>query len=231
MPDLSITGTPSWPTVNFGQSYDPNGGKLSYSGAAVGPGGAAYTVEAWVNHTGSAGTTRIAGVIGATNANWVRFGLMSTGKAYFSSGTVDYNTGATTMGTGWHHLAVSHTATAGGTAFFFVDGILQTSIVGNSGSASWASMTLGRTPTDTSQWIGQIDEVRVSSTARYTAAFTPPTAPFALDSSTVALYHLDGNPADANSSALFRLGGNVATAARLGSATVSAIYQGSTQVL
>lgn len=39
---------------------------------------------------------------------------------------------------------------------------------------------------------GYMDEVRVSNTARYTASFTAPTAPFTNDSDTVALLHMDG---------------------------------------
>jgi Concanavalin A-like lectin/glucanases superfamily len=38
---------------------------------------------------------------------------------------------------------------------------------------------------------GQLDEVRISSGLRYGGDFTPPSAPFAPDASTLALYHLD----------------------------------------
>ena len=41
---------------------------------------------------------------------------------------------------------------------------------------------------------GTIDEVRLSSVARYgAAAFTPPTGPCTKDASTVGLWHLDGD--------------------------------------
>jgi hypothetical protein len=42
---------------------------------------------------------------------------------------------------------------------------------------------------------GHIDEVRVSNTARYTANFTPATAPFINDESTLLLLHMDGTDA------------------------------------
>lgn len=45
---------------------------------------------------------------------------------------------------------------------------------------------------------GQIDEVRISKTARYIGRkFTPPVGPFALDANTIALYRFDNNANDA----------------------------------
>ncbi|MCS6940319.1 MAG: T9SS type A sorting domain-containing protein [Roseiflexus sp.] len=38
---------------------------------------------------------------------------------------------------------------------------------------------------------GFLDELRISNIVRYSASFTPPSAPFALDANTVALYHFD----------------------------------------
>lgn len=43
---------------------------------------------------------------------------------------------------------------------------------------------------------GQVDEVRISSTPRYTGNFIPPTQPFTSDSTTGLLLHLDGNTKD-----------------------------------
>ena len=41
---------------------------------------------------------------------------------------------------------------------------------------------------------GIVDEIRLSSTARYSANYTPATAPFSLDADTIALWHLDAQP-------------------------------------
>jgi hypothetical protein len=43
---------------------------------------------------------------------------------------------------------------------------------------------------------GLIDEVRVSSTTRYSATFVPPAAPFTMDPDTVALWHFDETQGD-----------------------------------
>lgn len=38
---------------------------------------------------------------------------------------------------------------------------------------------------------GEIDEVRISDTVRYTEEFSPPTVPFIPDNNTIALWHFD----------------------------------------
>ena len=43
---------------------------------------------------------------------------------------------------------------------------------------------------------GVMDEVRLSSAARYNATFDPPRYPFSSEGQTIGLYHFDGNPSD-----------------------------------
>jgi hypothetical protein len=43
---------------------------------------------------------------------------------------------------------------------------------------------------------GNIDELRISNIARYSDSFTPPTAPFTVDSNTLDLWRFDGNTND-----------------------------------
>jgi hypothetical protein len=57
---------------------------------------------------------------------------------------------------------------------------------------------------------GNIDEVRFSNTARYTAAFTAPTEPFVDDANTLLLLHMDGT--DASTSFVDDVGGRSACA-------------------
>lgn len=40
---------------------------------------------------------------------------------------------------------------------------------------------------------GELDEIRISNTARYTSSFTPQKTPFINDNNTISLYHFDGN--------------------------------------
>lgn len=45
---------------------------------------------------------------------------------------------------------------------------------------------------------GAVDETRISNSVRYSQNFTPPTAPFASDNSTVGLWHFDGDTLDSS---------------------------------
>jgi glucose/arabinose dehydrogenase len=106
----------------------------------------------------------------------------------------------------WHHVAATRNGTTGAIRLF-VDG--QPDGVAGNGPSGDVSYRDGRTtssPNDPFLVIGAekfdagasfpsyhgwIDEVRLSKTVRYTAAFTRPSAPFVSDANTVALYHFD----------------------------------------
>jgi len=110
----------------------------------------------------------------------------------------------------WHHIAAVRTVN--GAMQLFVDGALQATAQGAAGNASYRD---GRTPTKPNDpfivlgaekhdidaaypsFSGWLDELRISTAARYTAAFTRPTAPFVTDSQTAGLYHFDEGPAGA----------------------------------
>lgn len=79
----------------------------------------------------------------------------------------------------WHHYAISR---SGSSLKAFKDGTAFVTVTkgGTLNSAS-GSLQLGRSQhaTGSEYWVGQIDEVRITKgVARYTANFTPPTAPF-----------------------------------------------------
>jgi hypothetical protein len=91
----------------------------------------------------------------------------------------------------WYHLAVSRDAS--GVRRFFVNGALVSTQTGSPAPTDSSGLfTLGR-PGDypDEYFAGYIDEVRLSSIARYTANFTPPTTPLPGGPNTVALWHLD----------------------------------------
>ncbi|MDP6944337.1 MAG: hypothetical protein QF464_09335, partial [Myxococcota bacterium] len=94
----------------------------------------------------------------------------------------------------WHHYALVRTET--GLMRRFVDGV--------SGGLSQfnADKFVPLQSSPESLWIGcrdqselflhgRVDELRISAGERYTAAFTPPTAPLGSDEATLLLYHFD----------------------------------------
>lgn len=104
----------------------------------------------------------------------------------------------------WHHVAV--TRRTNGDMAIFVDGQLDGSVTGIAGDASYRNgrstdyqwdpfIVLGAEKHDAGaeypSFSGWLDELRISTTARYSGAFQRPTAPFTPDGNTVALYHFD----------------------------------------
>lgn len=104
----------------------------------------------------------------------------------------------------WHHVAV--TRRTSGEMAIFVDGELDGGTTGAAGDASYRNgrnttypwdpyIVLGAEKHDAGDaypsFIGWLDELRISNTVRYTAAFQRPNAPFVTDGATMALYHFD----------------------------------------
>ena len=87
----------------------------------------------------------------------------------------DLATGATIVGNQFRHVAI---ARAGTSLRFFIDGQVQ-GVVGNSANISGSVMKIGRFASENYVPASHCDEFRVTKgVARYTANFTPPTAPF-----------------------------------------------------
>ncbi|HSQ68383.1 MAG TPA: MXAN_6577-like cysteine-rich protein [Polyangiaceae bacterium] len=93
----------------------------------------------------------------------------------------------------WHHIAACRQANDAGTGFqftLFFDGVQLGSKAGTINSTA-GILTVGGWGSYPPEATGvQIDEVRISSTLRYTANFTP-SRRFSPDAQTVSLYHFD----------------------------------------
>jgi hypothetical protein len=90
-----------------------------------------------------------------------------------------------------HHIALVWRAS--GTLNLYVDGVQQAAAPSSLQTCvSTGALRLGSTLTSASFLTGTMDEVRISSTERYTtASFSPPTGKFCPDSSTIFLAHFD----------------------------------------
>lgn len=113
--------------------------------------------------------------------------------------------GTTNLADGrWHHVAA--TRETSGRIRLFVDGRLEAEAPGPTGDLSYRNGRATPWPNDPfvvfgaekhdagpeyPSFSGWLDEVRLSTTVRYTGTFTPPSAPFATDAATAALWHFD----------------------------------------
>lgn len=132
-------------------------------------------------------------------------GRICFGVAQGASGRTIY--GSTNVANGqWRHIAVTRRA-SDGQMRIFVDGQPDASGVGPTGNISYHNgrstsypnsdpyLVFGAEKHDAGpaypSYSGLLDDIRISNVVRYTGAFTPPSAPHVVDSSTVALYRFD----------------------------------------
>lgn len=131
----------------------------------------------------------------------------------------------------WHHVAVTR-ARSNGALALFVDGALQASAAsGPGGDVSYPDdgvpgnhcggpctrsdpyLVIGAEKHDVGPgypgFSGEVDELRLSNSIRYTGAFTRPTTRFAPDAATAALYHFDEGAGSALVDALGTSSGQV----------------------
>lgn len=150
------------------------------------------TIEAWIYLTAyTTATTRIFNYL--TGSTGYQFGIGTTANINASIGN------STTTGSGnssaqiplnqWAHVAVSWDGT---NVRAFTAGVLSATNALSSGNTGNPATTplIGNQTGGGRAFPGIISELRISNVARYTATFTPPTAPFTPDANTVGLYHL-----------------------------------------
>jgi hypothetical protein len=117
----------------------------------------------------------------------------------------------------WHHIAIQRRR-SDGFMWLYVDGSLEASANGPDGDISYPDdgqpgNFCGGPCTDSDPFIvigaekhdagaqypsfsGWVDELRISSTLRYTSGFVPSQVPFVADADTAALYHFDEGSGD-----------------------------------
>jgi hypothetical protein len=135
----------------------------------------------------------------ATGANSIAAAFYSNGSAkwqiYFK-GTSSQALGltASTNSTNtWYHVAVVRYS---GTMYLYIDGVQQWSSTDTYDYSSARYLQFGAYYTSAYSLPGNIDEFRISKTARYTSGFTPTTTAFVDDSDTLLLIHADGTDGD-----------------------------------
>jgi hypothetical protein len=149
--------------------------------------------------------------ISLVNGGRIAFGVEnSTGQSHTLCGSIAVLNGA------WHHVAVQRRR-SDGRLWIFVDGQPDGQVTGPGGDVSYPGavfpdsncggpcvnsdpfIVIGAEKHDVDRtsypsFSGFFDELRISTTLRYSATFARPTGPFVPDAQTVGLYHLNDGP-------------------------------------
>jgi len=135
----------------------------------------------------------------SSGANSVAAAFYSNGSAnwqvYFkgtSSQALGLTASANSTNT-WYHVAVVRYS---GTMYLYIDGVQQWSSTDTYDYSSARYLQFGAYYNSGYSLPGNIDEFRISKTARYTTGFTPTTTAFVNDSNTLLLIHADGTDGD-----------------------------------
>lgn len=152
-----------------------------------------YTIECWIRWNSTSGSQGIISDRPPTTAGYTapNFYLeKNSGNGFFFgyAGGGDIITSSSLVTTGvWYHLAVVRYSN---TTKFYLDGTQQGGTLARTANIGDGTLSIGAF---VGLYVnGWIDEVRVSSVARYTGNFTAPTAAFTNDSDTKLLIHADG---------------------------------------
>ena len=160
----------------------------------------AFTIELWARITTKGVMSMITGYDGAS----IQFGMyldsnVNLGLLTYINATatvldsLNGGLGYSAINTGqWYHIALVKDGTSWK---WFVDGSLMESATATVDWSGADRIYVGAQAAGAASWNGHIDEVRISNTARYTAAFTPSTEPFQNDANTTLLLHMDGTDA------------------------------------
>ena len=145
--------------------FDGTGDYLSFPGISIGTSDDC-TIECWFYRTGGEA------LVGSTGGGNYQFLAVLAGKlyAYWNGNEVE---GGTVADSTWHHAAVTRSS---GTMRLFLNG---TQVATAAGNTQTFSITKVAQAVNRSDFNGYIDDLRITKgVARYTANFTPPTAPF-----------------------------------------------------
>jgi hypothetical protein len=174
--------------------FDGTGDELSVaSNAAFNLSSGAWTVEAWIYPTTSAGYRTI---ISGRSAIWEMGLNTGTYQLYFYNGSL-YTTTATVTPNAWNHVALSSNGTD---IKMYINGVLDRTVTASPGSTATA-VYIGSANT-VQYFTGYIADARiVKGTQVYPSAFTPPTAPLTAITNTSLLTCQANRFLDASSNA------------------------------
>ena len=142
-----------------------------------------FTIEMWFSYDANEGNSFIYRTLlskeNPSGTSWMLYIYNSqqiTFSTYGISTSFNWNQGNFFQANVWYHIAVVR---FNGVIRFFVNGILQTTTLSSTEAISGPWRVGAYADSANYRWNGRIDELRITrDVARYTANFTPPTAPF-----------------------------------------------------
>jgi len=175
--------------------FDGVNDRLSVSGVSSTATSGAFTLEAWTRFNILPSSNGGGWMMLVTVAFSTYILVSNTSIQLTDSGQYMTFSDANFVTDTWYHIAV--TRNASNEYDVWVDGVALTrpSAFTRGGNLFDTGFTIGRFTDVRGSWNGHIDEFRISSTNRYTSAFTSPTAPFTNDNDTAMLLHCDGTDA------------------------------------
>jgi len=164
------------------------------------------TVEAWVQPStadvdgvgpfylvAQRDATGVEGFALRLRSGWLEFCLYDGVRGYCAWAA--YDDGQRLQADRWYHVVGVYDSTSR-LLSVFANGALQRQESQSETPFTWVGYAGGTrlasaAGNNSGSFAGRLDEVRISSIARYSAAFATPTLPFVSDGQTVALWHLD----------------------------------------
>ena len=134
-----------------------------------------WTLESWVNPTNYTNFNTIVAKRPSSPVPWSMFIKQTTGLLSFYTGTSIYYSSNAVALNSWSHVACVYSGT---TLTMFINGVSVFSGTVTMGADVSSEVTIGAISAGVEYFTGNISDVRISKTARYTANFTPPTNSF-----------------------------------------------------
>jgi hypothetical protein len=151
-----------------------------------------FTIEMWLRRETKSDNTDY-WIVDAYNNETALYYDVSANSLKFSTDDIDRITGGSLNTNTWYHVAVSRDSS--NNTKLFINGT-QSGSTTTANDRNWVNVSywtfFGNPRTGDSGFKGHIDEMRISTVARYTSNFTAPSAAFTNDADTILLYHFEG---------------------------------------
>lgn len=169
--------------------FDGNGDLLEVGGTSnwydFGADGNPWTMEAYIRFD----TVSITQKIFWQNNTYIGIEYVTGSgiKVRLNNGGINFTASWSPSINTWYHIAVVRQTN--NTTTVYIDGTSIGSGTISGGSSSQHKVEIGAFSPSTDEFDGYMDEIRISSVARFTSSFTPTTSEYTADGDTLALIH------------------------------------------